>query len=101
MFIINFYSIKFACVYYVKLHSNEFFLFSFRINPLSLVEIVAYVITQFSDPKEAVEFLEKTEGKVKANNHAVTLCKVLKGDILLQKLHDQPGTKVLFYVLFF
>ena len=32
LFIINFYSIKFACVYYVKLHGNEFFLFSFGLN---------------------------------------------------------------------
>ncbi|EEB19546.1 26S proteasome non-ATPase regulatory subunit, putative [Pediculus humanus corporis] len=77
----------------IKLYNNFIYVFENRINPLSLVEIVAYVITQFSDPKEAVEFLEKTEGKVKANNQAVTLCKVLKGDILLQKLHDQPGTK--------
>lgn len=49
--------------------------FFYRINPLSLVEIIAIVIEQFKDPKEAVAFLEKTEPKVKINPDAQNLCK--------------------------
>jgi len=73
----------------------SFIVFIFRINPLSLVEIVAFVITQYKDPNEAVEFLRKTEAKVKSNSEAVTLCKVLIGQILLEKLNDQAATKVM------
>lgn len=61
---------------------------------MSLVEIISIIVKQYKDPKEAVEFLEKTETKVKSNTQAVTLCKVLTGNILLEKLNDQPGTKV-------
>ena len=64
-----------------------------RINPLSLVEILAHVIIQIQDKQEAITFLEKTEPKVKSNNEAVALCKVLEGQILLDKLNDQEKTK--------
>lgn len=67
----------------------------FRINPLSLVEILAHIVVQFEDDKEAIQFLEKTEAKVKSSNEAVALCKVLSGQILLEKLGDQEGTKVI------
>lgn len=67
----------------------------FRINPLSLVEILAHIIVQFEDKKEAIQFLEKTEAKVKGSNEAVALCKVLSGQILLEQLGDQEGTKVI------
>lgn len=65
----------------------------FRINPLSLVEILAYVIQQFQDKQEAIKFLEKTEPKVKSSNEAVALCKVLTGQILLDKLNNQEQAK--------
>lgn len=65
----------------------------FRINPLSLVEILAHVIQQFQDKQEAITFLEKTESKIKNNNEAVALCKVLSGQILLDKLNDQDRAK--------
>lgn len=48
----------------------------YRINPLSLVEIVAHIICQFGDKKEAIAFLEKIETKVKLNDEALALCKV-------------------------
>jgi 26S proteasome regulatory subunit N9 len=69
----------------------------FRINPLSLVEILAHIVVQFEDKKEAIQFLEKTEAKVKSSNEAVALCKVLSGQILLEKLGDQEGTKVIIF----
>lgn len=65
-----------------------------RINPLSLVEILAFVIQQYTDWKEAVSFLEKMEVKVKGCEDAVMLCKVLEGQILLEKLSDTVATKV-------
>ena len=65
----------------------------FRINPLSLVEILAIVIQQFQNKQEAITFLEKTETKVKSSNEAVALCKVLMGQILLDKLNDQEKAK--------
>lgn len=73
----------------VLLKINSFF----RINPLSLVEILAHVIKQFKDKRSAINFLEKTEPKVKSNKEAVALCKVLAGQILLDELKIQEETK--------
>lgn len=57
------------------------------------MEIVAYVVEQFQDKKEAVAFLEKIETKVKTNSDAQNLCKVLAGQIYLEKLNDLDATK--------
>lgn len=57
------------------------------------MEIAAFVVEQFTDKKEAVSFLEKLETKVKANTDAQNLCKVLAGQILLEKLNDLEATK--------
>ncbi|XP_043286701.1 26S proteasome non-ATPase regulatory subunit 13 [Venturia canescens] len=77
----------------VQLYKNFLSTFESKINPLSLVEILAHVIVQFEDKQEAITFLEKTEPKVSSNNEAVALCKVLAGQILLDKLNDQEKTK--------
>ncbi|XP_017888631.1 26S proteasome non-ATPase regulatory subunit 13 [Ceratina calcarata] len=77
----------------VQLYMNFLSTFENKINPLSLVEILAFVIQQFQDKQEAIKFLEKTEAKVKTNNEATSLCKVLIGQILLEKLNDQERTK--------
>ncbi|XP_050587973.1 26S proteasome non-ATPase regulatory subunit 13 isoform X2 [Bombus affinis] len=77
----------------VQLYINFLSTFENKINPLSLVEILAYVIQQFQDKQEAIKFLEKTESKVKSNNEAVALCKVLTGQILLEKLNNQEQAK--------
>ena len=71
----------------------------FRINPLSLVEILAHIIVQFEDKNEAIQFLEKSEAKVKSNSEAVALCKVLSGQILLENLGDQERTKVTIFII--
>lgn len=60
---------------------------------MSLVEIVAIVVEHYKVPKEAVAFLEKTEPKVKINPDAQNLCKVLAGQIYIEKLNDLEATK--------
>ncbi|XP_011306849.1 26S proteasome non-ATPase regulatory subunit 13 [Fopius arisanus] len=77
----------------IQLYKNFLSTFENKINPLSLVEILAHVIEQFTDKREAIKFLESTEPKVEKNNEAVSLCKVLQGQILLDKLNDQEKTK--------
>lgn len=54
---------------------------------------MAIVVEQFTNKREAVTFLEKLQGKVKANSDAENLCKVLAGQILLEKLNDLDATK--------
>ncbi|XP_050316167.1 26S proteasome non-ATPase regulatory subunit 13 isoform X2 [Anthonomus grandis grandis] len=77
----------------IQLYNNFIQTFENKINPLSLVEIVAIVIEQFKEPKEAIAFLEKTEPKVKISSDAQNLCKVLAGQIYLEKLNDLEATK--------
>jgi 26S proteasome regulatory subunit N9 len=48
---------------------------------------------QFDDKIEAIQFLEKTEAKVKSSREADALCKVLSGQILLEHLGYQERTK--------
>lgn len=40
------------------------------------MEIIAIVVEQYKNKKDAVEFLEKIQQKVKANTDAENLCKV-------------------------
>ncbi|XP_060534301.1 26S proteasome non-ATPase regulatory subunit 13 [Cylas formicarius] len=77
----------------IQLYNNFIQTFENKINPLSLVEIIAVVIEQFKDPKEAISFLEKTEPKVKISPDAQNLCKVLAGQLHLEKLKDLNATK--------
>lgn len=77
----------------IQLYKNFLSTFENKINPLSLVEILAHVIEQYPDKREAIKFLEATEPKVEKNNEAVSLCKVLEGQLLLDKLNDQEKTK--------
>ncbi|XP_017775177.1 PREDICTED: 26S proteasome non-ATPase regulatory subunit 13 [Nicrophorus vespilloides] len=77
----------------IQLYSNFITTFESKINPLSLMEIVAIVIEQYKNKTEAVEFLTKIGPKVKANSDAENLCKVLAGQIHLEKLNDLDATK--------
>ncbi len=63
-------------------------------NQLALVRFVAEASSQISDPNEVIAFLEKTEGKIKNNQEALLLCRVLIGHVQLKK-GDQAKTKVL------
>lgn len=51
------------------------------------------MIKQYKDKRAAINFLEKTETKVKGNKEAVSLCKVLAGQILLDELNIQDEAK--------
>ncbi|XP_076054703.1 regulatory particle non-ATPase 9 [Oratosquilla oratoria] len=64
-----------------------------KINPLSLMEIVAEVSTQYKDPNEALTFVEKTAPKVKDHKEAKVLCNVVNAGILLHRIKDQQKTK--------
>lgn len=77
----------------IQLYSNFISTFESKINPLSLVEIVAHMVEQYTDKREAVAFIEKLAPKVKNNTDAHSLCKVLAGQILLEKLNDLEATK--------
>ncbi|XP_056639649.1 26S proteasome non-ATPase regulatory subunit 13 [Diorhabda sublineata] len=77
----------------IQLYTNFIQSFENKINPLSLVEIVAVVVQQFKEPKDAIAFLQKTEPKVKVNPDAQNLCKVLAGQIYIEKLNDLDATK--------
>ncbi|XP_068621921.1 26S proteasome non-ATPase regulatory subunit 13 [Battus philenor] len=77
----------------IQLYNNFIIIFENKINPLSLVEIIAHVVQQFTDKKEAIAFLEKIEAKVKMNDEALALCKVLQGQIYLEQLNDLDATE--------
>uniref|UniRef100_A0A4W4DNS7 26S proteasome non-ATPase regulatory subunit 13 n=1 Tax=Electrophorus electricus TaxID=8005 RepID=A0A4W4DNS7_ELEEL len=78
----------------IQLYDNFLSDFEHRINPLSLVEIILYVIRQISDPNDAITFLEKTKEKVKSNEEAVILCKTSIGSLKLE-ISDLAATKKL------
>lgn len=61
---------------------------------MALVEILVFVVDKIEDKKEAIQFLEKTEVKVKGNVEASALCKVVCGRLYLHCLKDIEGTKV-------
>jgi len=65
-----------------------------KMNSFALVEIVSYVIPFFKESKEAVEFLDSLELKVKDKMEALIFAKVLKGEILLDKLKNQQDCLV-------
>ncbi|XP_048488025.1 26S proteasome non-ATPase regulatory subunit 13 [Plutella xylostella] len=77
----------------IQLYNNFLSTFENKINPLSLVEIVAVIVEQYKDKKEAIAFLEKIEQKVKINDEATALCKVLQGQIYLEQLNDLDSTE--------
>lgn len=67
--------------------------FEKKINPLALVEILCpYVIRQFGDTKEALEFLEKIREKTKESDEATILCLTAMGNIHLLA-NDHAATK--------
>jgi len=77
----------------IQLYNNFISTFENKINPLSLVEIIAIVIEQFKNKQDAIKFLDKIAPKVKSNSDAENLCKVLAGQIHLECLNDLEATK--------
>ncbi|KAI5608562.1 26S proteasome non-ATPase regulatory subunit 13 [Silurus asotus] len=78
----------------IQLYENFLSDFEHRINPLSLVEIILYVIRKITDPNDAITFLEKTKEKVKSSDRAVILCKTTIGCLKLE-INDLTTTKKL------
>ncbi|XP_060808999.1 26S proteasome non-ATPase regulatory subunit 13 [Amyelois transitella] len=77
----------------IQLYMNFLVTFENKINPLSLIEICSHIVEQYTNKKESIEFLEKMEPKVKMNDEALTLCKVLQGQIYLEQLNDLDSTQ--------
>ncbi|XP_063545635.1 26S proteasome non-ATPase regulatory subunit 13 [Cydia strobilella] len=77
----------------IQLYNNFLTTFENKINPLSLVEITSHIVKQFDNKKDAIAFLEKVESKVKMNDEALALCKVLQGEIYLEQLNDLDATE--------
>ncbi|XP_041351413.1 26S proteasome non-ATPase regulatory subunit 13-like [Gigantopelta aegis] len=78
----------------LRLYENVIADFEHRINPLALMEIVIFVVKQITDSKQALEFLEKINEKVKSSDEARILCMTQMGTIKLRN-KDFDGTKAL------
>lgn len=52
-----------------------------RINPLSLAEMAGEVMSQYTDPNEAITFIERVSPKVVDHQEARVLCNVLKAQV--------------------
>lgn len=66
-----------------------------RINPMSLVELGSAIIKQYSDPNEAITFLNKIAPKVVDHTESIVYCKVLIAHVTLHSLKDQEKTRKL------
>ncbi|KAG7163682.1 26S proteasome non-ATPase regulatory subunit 13-like [Homarus americanus] len=77
----------------IKLYKNLIIELENKINPLSLAQIAGDVITQHTDPNEAITFVEKVAPKVVDHQEARVLCNVLIAQITLSRLEDQVRTK--------
>jgi len=76
----------------VELYDNFLADFENKISPLSLVEILKFVVKQISDYDKKIEFMTKTKEKVKGNDEAVVLCNIILGMLKLEK-SDLDGVK--------
>lgn len=76
----------------LKLYQNFIADFEHRINPVSLVEIVMYVLKTIKDPKEALDFLEKIQEKVNGTDEATIMCLTAVANIKL-KAKEMESTK--------
>lgn len=60
-----------------------------KMNQFTFMKIITHILTQFTDPKETVAFLETLEPKVKNDKEALIYCKILQGEVHLEKLKNQ------------
>ena len=66
-----------------------------RLNPLSLAQICMPIVDQIKDKDEALQFVEKLGEKIKADQEAFALTKVLQGKLQLDRFEDVEKTKVI------
>jgi len=78
----------------VDLYDNFIADFETKMNPLFLVEIVAYVIKHKTNYEETIAFLVQLKEKVKANQDASILTSILSSRLKLQK-GDLVGVKAI------
>lgn len=76
----------------VDLYENFLADFENKINPLTLVEILTYVVKQITDYDKCIEFVTKSKEKVKGNPEAVVLCNIILGRLRLEH-GDIDGVK--------
>lgn len=69
--------------------------FESKIDPLSLAFIANTVLERFTSPEDAMTFIENVSEKVKMNNEAFAMTKVLMGRIKLHKYEQHKETKVI------
>jgi len=69
--------------------------FETKIDPLKLAQIGMAVVSHYSDHEEAIAFIERVQDKVKMNNEATCMCKVLLGRIRLHKQEQHKETKAI------
>lgn len=67
----------------VAIYENFISDFETKINQLTLVEIIVFIVKQIKKPDEAIAFIQKIQDKVKANQDAKILCQILVGNIKL------------------
>lgn len=67
----------------VAIYENFISDFESKINQLTLVEIIVFIVKQIKKPDEAIAFIQKIQDKVKANQDAKILCQILVGNIKL------------------
>jgi len=79
----------------VSIYQDFIVEFEAKLDPLSLVTISTVVLERFSSSEEAVTFVEKVGDKVKMNNEAYALTKVLLGRIKLHKYEQHKETKAI------
>jgi hypothetical protein len=85
--------------------------FEAKMDPLKLTQMAMVVVAKYTDPQEAIAFVERVQDKVKLNNEALCLCKVnrlnmalylfagppqvLVGRVRLHKLKQEKETKAI------
>ncbi|KAJ7379184.1 26S proteasome non-ATPase regulatory subunit 13 [Desmophyllum pertusum] len=78
----------------VEMYDNFLADFEHRINMLSLMEMMLYIIKEIKEPETAIEFLEKEKEKIKNDVEAEVLCMTAIGNIKLQQ-SNMEDTKTL------
>jgi len=69
--------------------------FEAKMDPLRLAQMGMAVVEKYSTPDDAIAFVEKLPDKVKMNNEAICLCKVMVGRVRLHKMQQQKETKLI------
>lgn len=88
----------------VEIYENFISDFETKINQLTLVEIIVFIVKQIKKQEEAITFIQKIQDKVKTNQDAKILCQILVGNIKLAN-NDLKGElhhcRVLYWISVF